>query len=231
MKLDSPERGAPSTPPQSEALNYPPTEPHSSKVTINLRNVNSIEATPTSQPSPTRIRSRHDDVKISIEESEVDIGPALPTTDDVPSPASDVNSSDLPVIAVGDYVDDDPELVQGRSPVLMAGTFGNIDMNSILMAFPYHAPEETYSETVARLVQFFQQRKSQTSNQLEPVVVTSATAAQFEDALFQMKAWIEKYLSYVGSAYSPQDLLESALENRIFWKSLTELCWTIYLRR
>lgn len=234
MKVDSPEPAAPSTPPQSEALTEPPTtEPHSSKVTINLRNIDGLEATPTSPSSPTKRRPRDDHVKISVEESEVDMGQAPPAEDDVSSSTSEVNSSDVPVIAIEDDEDDEDELelVHAHSVPLVRGFGNHVDINSILMDFPYHVAEETYCDTVGRLVQFFQQRESQSSPQLEYLTKQSA-AAQFDEALFQMRAWFDRYLSYAGpNALPAEDILESSLENRLFWQSLPELFLQVYHRR
>ncbi|KAI0128593.1 ubiquitin carboxyl-terminal hydrolase [Xylariales sp. AK1849] len=219
MKIDTPEPPAPSTPPQSDPLTEPPTsEPHSSKVTINLRNADSLEATPASPPSPTKARSRKHDIKVSVEESEVDMGRAPPVEDYVSSSSSVTTSPDVPVIAIDDDEDDedddDPELIQTQSSVSRIRP-AHLDVGSIFLEFPYHSADETYYDTVVRLNSFFNQ-----------------PTAHYDEALHHMRTWFDRYLFIADvTTHSIEAVAESALENRPFWLAISELFWTVYSRR
>ncbi|ORY59104.1 uncharacterized protein BCR38DRAFT_488847 [Pseudomassariella vexata] len=213
MKLDAPdpEPAPPSTPPQSE-----PTiaEPHSSKVTINLRNFDSLEPTPTSPPSPTPARSQDDDIKVSVEESEVEMVQATPPQVILSSSPSSAPSPEVPVISIDDDDEEELDLGAGHPAISMIGGASSIDLNSIMQDFPYHAAEETYYDTVVRLVQYFQQQPT-----------------SLDDVLAQMTAWFDKYLFCACEPDMCKAAVESVFENRSFWLSMPEIFWHVYLRR
>jgi ubiquitin carboxyl-terminal hydrolase 34 len=231
MKIDTPDPITPSTPPQPEPLTNPPrTEPRSSRVTLNLRKAGCLEATPTTPTPPTRSRSRSDDIKVSVEESEVDVERAHATDDEMsPSAASDMDSSDAPVVAVHDDEDDDLGLVDTRASTSPLEREPSPDMTAIMFSFPYHAAEETCYDTLVRLVQYFQQREcdnffngSRTLSEPEPV--------QFDEVLVALSHWFDKYLQCSGPGMY-QAVFESYLEHRHLWQSMHELFWAVYQRR
>lgn len=174
MKVDAPDPAIPSTPPQPEPrVDAPPTEPHSSKVTLNLRNADSLEATPA---SPTPARPHKDEVKVSIEGPEMDMAQAPLADDDVSSSSSGLNGSEnLAVITIDDDDDDDDlELAGGRDPISMISGGANMDINIIMLDFPYHAAEETLYDTVARLIQFFDRKCNNQKASNDKVLTKSA---------------------------------------------------------
>lgn len=229
MRLDSPApAAAPSTPPQPELLDEPPsmTEPHSSKVTINLRHSNSMDGAPDTPPSPTRTRPRDDDIKTSVEEPEVDMGPAPPIADDASSSSTSVlTGSDVPVMGVDEGEDDELELVGVRS------TAAHVDIGSLLLKFPYHSPEQTFYDTVARLVNYFTTRKAESAPQSVSSTDSSA-AAHFDEVLYQLRTWFYRYLQFAESdAYAMDAAARASIEARSLWQTLPELFWAIYVRR
>ncbi|KAI0179993.1 hypothetical protein GGR52DRAFT_568756 [Hypoxylon sp. FL1284] len=148
MKLDTPEPPAPSTPAHSEPAN----EPVSSKVTINLRNADSLEATPQSPSSPTPSRLLKDDIKASVEESEVVMIPV----EDTSSSASELDSTEIPIMSG----DDDLDMPPGER----AARFG-----ITMLQFPYHSEGETYHDTSMRLAEYFRQQSSNIDEALQLV--------------------------------------------------------------
>lgn len=145
MKVDSPELACPSTPPQSAVPKEPSTsEPHSSKVTINLRNADCLQTTSASPGSPTPARLQRDEIKVSVEESEIDMVPAPPTVEATSPSTCTVESPEVPIIPIDDDEDDELE-IQGGLTTLMAG-------------FPYRNQGEKYYESIARLIGYFGQQ-------------------------------------------------------------------------
>ncbi|KAH8673876.1 ubiquitin c-terminal hydrolase [Xylariales sp. PMI_506] len=209
MKVDTPEPAGPSTPPQSGSPAEPPsTGPHSSKVTINLRNPESAAASPSRIPSPSKVQRRADDIKDSVERGEVDMVRSPSAELAVEPSALEQAGPEVAVIALDEEEDDDLELVGINSST------GNLDLGLIMLEFPYHSAEETYSDTVMRLVQFFSQ------------------STQFDEVFFQLQGWLDRYLQYARAGiYSTEAILESCLEHRSFWLSLPEMFWAAYLRR
>lgn len=153
MKIDPPELVTPSTPPQSGSTpDSSPAGPHSSKVTINLRNIDNVGHAADST-SPTRSRPQFEEVKSSVEESEVEMVQALAGVDDIGSSPSAASDSDIPVELIRhDEEDDDVELVSIQSSA------HHIDFNSIYLEFPYYTPETSLCDTVGRLTSFFTAR-------------------------------------------------------------------------
>jgi ubiquitin carboxyl-terminal hydrolase 34 len=214
MKVDTPEPTLPSTPARSEH----PAEPVSSKVTINLRNVD-LEATPTSPTSPTPSRQRAGRVRASVEADEVDMGPTR-SVEDALSPSSVFDSSEAAVVVIDDMDDDD---VQFSTTTELLPAFPRTELSSIVSRFPWGGVGESPQDTVSRLSNFFRQRESpgaQLYGELisdyppEPVGV--------DDAIFPSHAWLNKCLSYARLEFRTT-VIEVYRENRAFWSVLPEL--------
>ncbi|OTA94558.1 hypothetical protein M434DRAFT_261946 [Hypoxylon sp. CO27-5] len=200
MKVDTPEPLPPSTPARPE----PATEPVSSKVTINLRNVDSLEETPPSPSSPTPAHIRKDSIKVSVEEPEVDMI-QVPSVEDTSSSASDLDSPEIPTVSIEDdlaFYSADPEvtlLSDGRA----------VQFSTAMLEFPYHSDGEAYHETVARLVEYFRQQPS-----------------HVDEALQSLHTWLDRYLTYAHIEFYPM-VVEAYQENKQFWQTLPELFYTI----
>ncbi|KAI0840468.1 hypothetical protein F5Y06DRAFT_262834 [Hypoxylon sp. FL0890] len=200
MKVDTPEPLPPSTPARSE----PATEPVSSKVTINLRNADSLEETPPSPSSPTPARFRKDSIKASVEEPEVEMIQVLPA-EDTSSSASELDSPEIPTVSIEDditFYDADPEVT-----LLSGGRAAQF--SSAMLEFPYHSDGEAYHDTVARLVEYFRQQPS-----------------HVDEALHLLRQWLGRYLTYAHIEFYPM-VIEAYQENRQFWQTLPELFYTI----
>ncbi|KAI1500599.1 ubiquitin carboxyl-terminal hydrolase [Biscogniauxia marginata] len=208
MKVDTPEPVPPSTPARSE----PPNEPVSSKVTINLRNVDSLQATPTSPVSPTPAPIRSDDVRLSVEESEVNMTRSRPVGNAPSSPCAP-NTLEDPIVVLDD---DDDELEEISAPepqaaLLEAGRAAQF--GAAMLDFPYHSDGEPYHETIGRLVNYFRQQPPNA-----------------DEALFAIQNWLGRYVSYADiDMYSL--VIEVYQENRLFWQALPELFYLIFHRQ
>ncbi|KAI1417598.1 hypothetical protein F5Y13DRAFT_201180, partial [Hypoxylon sp. FL1857] len=200
MKVDTPEPLPPSTPARSE----PATEPVSSKVTINLRNADSLEEAPPSPSSPTPAHFRKDSIKVSVEEPEVDMI-QVPSVEDTSSSASELDSPEIPTVSIEDdfaFYSADPEvtlLSDGRAT----------QFSTAMLDFPYHSDGEAYHETVARLVEYFRQQPS-----------------HVDEALHLLHGWLGRYLAYAHIEFYAM-VMEAYQENKQFWQALPELFYTI----
>jgi len=145
MKVDS----VPSTPPRTpEAQQPPPSAPGSSRVTINLRN--SILPSAVQSPHlPARPAAPHlpDDIKISVEESEVDANHDQDSVT-IGSPSDSPNADDVEVLAV--ETDDEMTLSDPQSSVAIL-TDLPIDPT---IRFPYREQTETYWDVLSRLYSY-----------------------------------------------------------------------------
>ncbi|KAI1143859.1 hypothetical protein F5Y05DRAFT_8632 [Hypoxylon sp. FL0543] len=200
MKIDTPEPLPPSTPARSE----PATEPVSSKVTINLRNADSLDQTPPSPPSPTPASFRKDSIKTSVEEPEVDMI-QVPPVEDTSSSASELDSSVVPAVSIEDDI-----ALYGADPAVALLSDGRAaQFSSAMLEFPYHSEGEAYHETVARLIEYFRQQPS-----------------HVDEALHLLHSWLGRYLTYAHIEFYPM-VIEAYQENRQFWQSLPELFYTV----
>ncbi|OTB08655.1 hypothetical protein M426DRAFT_159173 [Hypoxylon sp. CI-4A] len=203
MKVDTPEPLPPSTPVGADST----AEAISSKVTLNLRNADSLEDTPSSPPSPTPSRLRKDGVKVSVEESEVNMMQTPPVDDASSSSASEIDSPEAPNVPI----DDDIEIC-GVGPSTMLMTDGRAaQFTAVMLDFPYHSEGESYGETLARLNDYFRQ------------------LTHIDDALHQLQGWLVRYLSDAHIDLYPV-VLEAYRENKHFWQTLPELFYTIAQR-
>ncbi|KAI1464645.1 uncharacterized protein F4812DRAFT_149220 [Daldinia caldariorum] len=203
MRVDSPEQLPPSTPARPE----PTAEPVSSKVTINLRNLDSLENTPSSPPSPTPAQSLKDNLKASVEEPEVNMI-QIPSTEDASSSASELGSPEASIIPN----EDDPILYGGGSALTSLPESRVAEFRAAMLDFPYHTSGESYHETVVRLAEYFRQQSS-----------------HVDDALHLLSEWLNTYLSYAHIELYPM-VIEAYQENRDFWQTLPDLFFSIGLR-
>ncbi|KAI0011823.1 hypothetical protein F4779DRAFT_571426 [Xylariaceae sp. FL0662B] len=203
MKVDTPEPVPPSTPPRPE----PAVEPVSSKVTINLRNADSLEATPASPTSPTPARFQKDDIKISVEESEVNMTPA-PLAEEMSSSPSELDSPEAPNVSFED-IDDDLAFSGAEPNISLLGDGRAAQFSAAMLDFPYHGDGESYYDTVSRLMNYFRQQPS-----------------HVDEVLHHMHAWLERYLTYADPGLYPL-VIETYQENRPFWQALPDLFYTI----
>ncbi|KAK8138251.1 ubiquitin carboxyl-terminal hydrolase [Apiospora sp. TS-2023a] len=215
MRVDTPEPIAPSTPPsQSRGVI---SEPHSSKVTINLRNTEGHVPASSSPDSPSTARIRKDSVKPSVEASEMDMGPAPQGTTsnlgDIDEEDSD--DSEVQIVAVNKARKssrDDMSFTNLPKPVFPAEPPNALDIELLMFSFPYHSADESCYDTVVRLVQFLQQQN-----------------VQFDEVLGNLKAWFDQYLLAARSA--PTAVAQSFGENKAFWTNLPELFYIFFGRR
>ncbi|KAK3937263.1 ubiquitin carboxyl-terminal hydrolase 34, partial [Diplogelasinospora grovesii] len=193
MKIDT-DPANPTTPEQQPVELHPPSGPRSSRVTINVRTPSRpLEVIPSSPPSP-----KTDDVKISVEESEIDMAREDTVVETPASSPSDASSPTIELVMV--QPDDDADLDGGQPAITILD-----EPRSILAdpsaAFPFHDQTETYPETIARLTQY---------------LVTHETVAH------GIAEWIDNYLAFAKS--SPYlDVVESYQEHRELWHSLPEM--------
>ncbi|KAI1340566.1 ubiquitin carboxyl-terminal hydrolase [Xylariaceae sp. FL0016] len=216
MKVDSPEPTAPSTPARSQT----PAEPKSSKVTINLRNAESRESTPASPTSPTPARRRLDDVKVSVEASDVAMRQTCQS--EAPSSPSELDVLEEDPAGVPEISVDDIEY-----GVLQRNAIGldtrAVLFESILQDFPYRTDSEALQETLHRLVGYFRQRRSQdilfvieqgSDKYLEP--------PNADEALGALHQWLQTYLANAHHDFYSV-VVEAHREHRFFWNHLPEL--------
>ncbi|KAI3337478.1 hypothetical protein HD806DRAFT_41673 [Xylariaceae sp. AK1471] len=205
MKIDTPEPALPSTParPNHQA------ERVSSRVTINLRNADSLEATPTSPTSPTPSRQQAGHVRASVEAPEVDMAPTHPVED-----ASSSSVLDSPEEEAGISVEDLEKDVEFEDV-----QFSTIDphsafrratgLSSIVSDFPFRCEGESPLDTAARLVTYFRQQPG-----------------NVDEGVLPIHTWLNRCVSYARSELRAT-VLEAFRENRAFWTYLPELFYHI----
>ncbi|RWA14040.1 hypothetical protein EKO27_g1099 [Xylaria grammica] len=198
MKIDTPEPTLPSTPARSD---HPP-EPVSSRVTINLRNTDGLEATPTSPASPTPSGRRSGHVRASVEAPEVDMAPTYPV-DDASSSSSTLDSPGPAAIGVVDLEDE-----AQFSPIEPQPSFRRTaDLGSIVSEFPYRCEGELPQDTIARLLNYFRQPP-------EP--------GNVDETLLSIHSWLNQCL-LCARLELRTTIVEIYRENRIFWSALPDL--------
>ncbi|KAI1096295.1 hypothetical protein F5B19DRAFT_140898 [Rostrohypoxylon terebratum] len=202
MKVDTPEPLPPSTPVRSE----PATEPVSSKFTLNLRNADNLEDTPSSPSSPTPARLNKDSIKVSVEEPEVNMI-EVPSIDDTSSSASEMDSPDVATVSFEDdlvFCHPEPEPEPPSNMTLMPDVRA-AHFSVVMLDFPYHSDGETYHETATRLAEYFRQQP-----------------AHVDEALQQLDVWLNRYLAFAHIDFYPV-VVEAFQANKQFWQALPEL--------
>ncbi|KAM7221465.1 ubiquitin carboxyl-terminal hydrolase 34 [Rhypophila decipiens] len=203
MKIDS-ESTIPTTPEQRplDLQVQQPSGPRSSRVTINVRTpsrpLEAIPSSPSSPPSPVipQRTATAENVKLSVEESEVDMGQEDGAVGTPTSLNSDAGSSPI------EYNEDDDEIDFGVEED--HGSILHQIPRSVLLDpsgdFPYRDDNETISEAITRLC---------------PFLTTHETVGQ------SVAEWLDSYLAFAKTA-APSSLLASYVENRELWQALPE---------
>lgn len=217
MKVDTPEPLPPSTPARSE----PPAEPVSSRVTINLRNADNLEATPQSPSSPTPSRFQKDSIKASVEEPEVIMIRASPVGN-ASSSASELDSPDVPAMSI----DDDLAIYAADPNMTIMADGRAAQFSAVMLDFPYHTDGETYYETVVRLAEYFRQRRSRHPVMTNRYSNTLLEPSHVDEALQLLQSWVNRYSSCASIELYPM-VIEAYQENRQFWQGLPDLFYTI----
>ncbi|KAI0969306.1 hypothetical protein F4678DRAFT_439977 [Xylaria arbuscula] len=200
MKVDTPEPTLPSTPAGSD----PPAEPVSSRVTINLRNADSLAATPTSPASPTPSHRRASRVRASVEAPEVNMGPNYPG-DDASSSPSTLGSPRIAGATIEDLEDEDRS-----SPIeQQSSSRRTVDLGSIVSEFPYRCEGELPQDTVVRLTNYFRQHPG-----------------NVDEVLLSILNWLNQSLSCARFEHRTA-IVEVYRENRAFWIILPELFYQV----
>ncbi|KAF9874053.1 ubiquitin carboxyl-terminal hydrolase [Colletotrichum karsti] len=212
MKIDT-GPSTPQTPDLQSTAREPPTEPPSSRVTINLRNAaqpdsSSSPVSPTPQSLPNRPIDPLDGVRNSVENlDEVDMVPAtIEITDTPPSSSSSMQSPEVEIVAIPDddqdapYDDDDISIVRAPSSLDPA-----IDPTT---DFPFNEPGETLLDTVSKVMNFLP------SNQAE------------ESAVEPLRGWMMSYINYVQNV-GPKAAYQSHVAYRNFWHLFPETAWVL----
>ncbi|KAI1124983.1 hypothetical protein F5Y10DRAFT_248045 [Nemania abortiva] len=198
MKVDTPEPTLPSTPDRSDPPADP--EPVSSRVTINLRNADSLDATPTSPVSPTPSRHQPGHVRASVEAPEVDMAPTH-SVDDASSSSSTLDSPGPAGISVEDLEDD----VQFSTIELQPSLRRPADLNFIVSEFPYRYEGELPQDTVARLSNYFRQQPG-----------------HVDEGLLSIHNWLNRCIACARPELRTT-IIEIYRENRVFWSVLPDL--------
>lgn len=163
MIIDS-DSSAPHTPEQQQTdPSEPTTEPKSSKVTINLRNAQqTLETIPSSPVSPTGAATvshtdQEDDIKASVEDSEVE----MQATDQAPAvsatPGSDKSSPAIEIINIEPEEDEDLGVDDPRV-TLLHGLQGSM-LSDPTADFPYRDSMEHFPDSVSKLESFITARE------------------------------------------------------------------------
>ncbi|CAM1502884.1 Fc.00g076600.m01.CDS01 [Cosmosporella sp. VM-42] len=210
IKLDK-EPVTPQTPEHLCSSEDSPIEQPSSRVTLNLRHVppsetmSSSPASPSAVPKEESFISSADEVKTSVEDTEVEMVPPPAQTVDTPQSSS---SSESPPI----------ELVSIQSDDEMAFTDISIigqdrALVDPLRQFPYRDAEETLLATLHRLIVYLANQENIDDNVLD-----------------NFQQWQERYLQFINEV-DPQAARESYRVNQEFWQTYPEIISATLSRR
>ncbi|RSL56672.1 hypothetical protein CEP54_008715 [Fusarium duplospermum] len=215
-----PEPVAPKTPEPGTSMREPPVEPPSSMVTINLRNAPQSDSSSSSPLSPSPAAQAPatdavtdvatDDVKASVEDSEVDMVPVpAQSTDTSKSASSHSTSPPIEIITVpsdDDMASDHMSVgvsIVGDEPILIDPTHD----------FPFHDPEETTESTVERLANYL-----------------STQSPIDEGVVDKVQQWLERYLRYIRDV-DQQSAIDSCQQNLGFWVTFPEIFHAMACRK
>ncbi|KAH6890396.1 hypothetical protein B0T10DRAFT_317763 [Thelonectria olida] len=210
---DNHEYVTPQTPEHLPTIGNPPAEPPSSMVTINLRNAPNDDSPTSSPDSPspsTNNAAVADDVKASVEDTELDTVPDPAQTLDTPQSSSS-SSGSPPIEIVTVQSDDDMISDQQSAGVSIVGE--DREFVDPIRNFPFADGDENTVETIHRLVQYF------------------ATQAAIEDhVLDNIQQWLEGYIEYIQHI-DTQFAMDSCRLNGHFWQAFQEIITTIDRRK
>jgi len=206
--------------------------PRSSRVTINVRTPSRpLETIPSSPPVSEKELENgqasatllNDDVKISVEETEVDMTRADTPEQNRASSGSETNSPPVEVITIDE--DDGAEYGSGQPQFTLL--HGVQDPTN---AFPFHAAAESLADTVSRLTGFMTSRMSACPH-LQGCRPLIPSPSCLDDAVARsVSEWIQSYLNFAkGSDYYA--VLDSCRQHRGFWYTLPELVHCVITRR
>ncbi|KAF5521773.1 Ubiquitin carboxyl-terminal hydrolase 34 [Colletotrichum aenigma] len=219
MRIDT-GPSTPQTPEMQSTARQPPTEPPSSRVTINLRNPaqpdlsSSSPVSPTRQSLPTQSAEPPDGVKKSVEdleEEEVDMVQAPIEITDTPPSTSSSMSPEVEVIAIPDEEQDAPF---DDEVSIIREDAGSLDPLDPTTDFPYHEALESLQDTATRLV-----------NYLSP-----PNAPPDEAVLDSLRIWMISYIQYVTNV-GVNAAYESHLAYHSFWHTFPEIAWVLSTKK
>ncbi|KAK1640523.1 ubiquitin carboxyl-terminal hydrolase [Colletotrichum phormii] len=214
MKIDT-HPSTPQTPERQSTAREPPTEPSSSRVTINLRNttqpdpVSSSPVSPTPRTLPDQPTEASEGVKKSVEGlDEVDMAQApIEITDTPPSSSSSPQSPEVEVVAI---TDDDQDAPYDEDVSIIREDAASFDPTP---DFPYHEAHESLPDTVSKLVQYL-----------------GSQAPPEEAVLESLYAWMVSYVKYVG-VVGGRIAYESQVAYHTFWHMFPEIAWALATRK
>ncbi|KAK1537463.1 ubiquitin carboxyl-terminal hydrolase [Colletotrichum costaricense] len=214
MKIDT-HSSTPQTPERQSTVREPPTEPSSSRVTINLRNatqpdpLSSSPVSPTPRTIPDPPTELSEGVKKSVEDlGEVDMAQApIEITDTPPSSSSSPQSPEVEVVAI---TDDDQDAPYDDDVSIIREDAASFDPTP---DFPYHEAHESLPDTVTKLVQYL-----------------SSQAPPEEAVLESLYAWMVSYVKYVGLV-GGRVAYESQVAYHTFWHMFPEIAWALATRK
>ncbi|KAK1691356.1 ubiquitin carboxyl-terminal hydrolase [Colletotrichum godetiae] len=214
MKIDT-HPSTPQTPERQSTAREPPTEPSSSRVTINLRNtaqpdpVSSSPVSPTPRILPDQPTEASEGVKKSVEGlHEVDMAQVpIEITDTPPSSSSSPQSPEVEIVAI---TDDDEDAPYDEDVSIIREDAASFDPTP---DFPYHEAHESLPDTVSKLVQYL-----------------GSQAPPEEAVLESLYAWMVSYVKYVG-VVGGRIAYESQVAYHTFWHMFPEIAWALATRK
>lgn len=143
---------SPHTPPNM-SVSFP-TEPTSSRVTINLRTTHSSQESPVSSQSPSTLAAGTEDARTSVETESDALSTILP----IETPSSSPSRSSSPQVEVVDMIDVDSDYNLDL-PVTIIGDDNEEDgdeYEEVMEAFPGSRDDETEVQSVLKVARHFQ---------------------------------------------------------------------------
>ncbi|KAF4978374.1 hypothetical protein FZEAL_5233 [Fusarium zealandicum] len=211
---------APKTPELGSAMCDPSTEPPSSMVTLNLRNAPQDDSSSSSPPSPspaaqpeatdTAINATNE-VKASVEDSEVDMVPVPTQSFGTPQSASSRSTSSPPIEII--TVQSDEDMISDRQSVDLSIIGEDLVLIDPIRDFPFNEPDETLVGTVNRLTNYL------------------SNHSPIDDSVFdKLQQWLEQYLRYTKDV-DQQSASDSCRLNHSFWVTFPDIVYTMASRK
>ncbi|RFN49684.1 hypothetical protein FIE12Z_6036 [Fusarium flagelliforme] len=209
---------APGTPESRSPICERPTEPPSSMVTINLRNVaqaysSSVSPSPNAVARPASIGNATDavneQVQESVEDSEVDMVPAPQGHDITRSNSPQSASPPIEVIPV----QSDEDMMSDQQSAGLSIIEDDPTMIDPIHDFPFNEPGETMEGMVVRLTNYLG-----TQSSIDPSVI------------HKLQQWLNRYLDYIRSA-GRSTAMESCRLHAPFWATFPRIVPAMAFRR
>jgi len=215
----------PSTPPP-KTIEHLPSEPTSSRVTINLRTAQPLDPIPSSPPSPSTpskmINDGEDTGAGMSVESESDVLSTVPAVDTPSSSPSAVGSPQIELVVS----EDDQDFGKESPPVAIIGE--DEIFQDPMQTFPYAQEGEPLAATAKRLSTFIQYGRYIHGQDSQPKLI-GIEPIEDEKCFVDIRDWIETYLQYTSS--HPDGWYEYYSKYREFWLVLPEVVWALSWRR